>query len=85
MLFQSVIVGDCGIRNRRANLKNMEEKAELQKEGKANRSMEKGKPRKKSKIEVRFLGISQSWKDTKVSKKEKSLCLDHLELKRLAG
>lgn len=76
-----IIVGDCGIRSLRANLRNMEEKAELLKEEKADRSMEKGEARKNSKKEVKLLGISQSRKDTRQSKKEKGLHLDQLELR----
>ena len=51
-------------------------------EEKADRSMEKGEARKNSKKEVKLLGISQSRKDTRESKKEKGLHLDQLGLRR---
>lgn len=79
--FICVIVGDHGIRNLRANLRTVVEKAELPKGEKADQSLETKKEMKNSKEDISLLGISQSGKNTREIKKEKSLYLDQLELK----
>lgn len=69
--FICVIVGDHGIRNLRANLRTVVEKAELPKGEKADQSIETKKEMKNSKEDISLLGISQSGKNTREIKKEK--------------
>lgn len=67
-----IIVGDDGIRNLRANLRTVVEKAELPKGEKADWSMETKKEMKNSKEDISLLRISQSGKNAREIKNEKA-------------